>query len=225
MALLTSHAPVSTLADILNAAKVLKSRDARPESHASMSSQPSNLTEDLIALFTLLNDRQVSYLLVGGIALLRYVDGRNTEDVDLVLSTESLKALPEIAVSHQTREGVFRSLRVDVLLTENPLFEQVISKHATTHAFHEVQVRWATVEGLILLKLFALPSLYRQGNVQRVALYEADVTMLIDRHRPDLQSILEVLQSHLDAGAMKELRMIVSDIEKRIGRVSDAKRN
>jgi len=39
------------------------------------------------ALFRLLSERRIRYLLVGGVALLRYVPGRNTEDVDLLLAT------------------------------------------------------------------------------------------------------------------------------------------
>jgi hypothetical protein len=35
------------------------------------------------------------------------------------------------------------------------------------------------VEGLILLKLYALPSLYRQGNFAKVGIYENDVATLL----------------------------------------------
>jgi hypothetical protein len=37
-------------------------------------------------LFTLLDERRIDYALVGGIALLQYVEGRNTEDIDLILA-------------------------------------------------------------------------------------------------------------------------------------------
>ena len=40
-------------------------------------------------LFNLLDLRKVDYVLVGGIALLTYVEGRNTQDIDLIM------ALPE----------------------------------------------------------------------------------------------------------------------------------
>lgn len=73
-------------------------------------------------------------------------------------------------------------------------------------------------------KLFALPSLYRQGDSQRIALYEADIAMLMDRYRPDMQKLLDVLKPHLDDGALEELRNIVMDVEKRIARMDQAKR-
>jgi hypothetical protein len=37
-------------------------------------------------LFDLMDERQISYLLVGGVALLSYVDGRNTQDIDFIIS-------------------------------------------------------------------------------------------------------------------------------------------
>jgi hypothetical protein len=41
--------------------------------------------------------------------------------------------------------------------------------------------------GLLLLKLYALPSLYREGNFARVGLYENDVATLLSyfAQRPD----------------------------------------
>ena len=45
------------------------------------------------ALFEELETKQVDYVLVGGVALLSYVDGRNTQDIDLIAPTASLAAL------------------------------------------------------------------------------------------------------------------------------------
>ena len=59
--------------------------------------QPQNVLptdRDVVELFTLLGERRVPYLLVGGIAMLRYVEGRNTEDIDLLMSLPSLRCLP-----------------------------------------------------------------------------------------------------------------------------------
>ena len=46
-------------------------------------------------LFDVLTERKISYLLVGGVALLSYVEGRNTQDIDLILDRDALDALPE----------------------------------------------------------------------------------------------------------------------------------
>jgi len=52
---------------------------------------PDSLLETVPRLFALLDSRQVNYVLVGGVALLTYVEGRNTEDIDLIMALPSLK--------------------------------------------------------------------------------------------------------------------------------------
>ena len=80
----------------------------------------------------------------------------------------------------------------------------------------EREIVCATVEGLLLLKLFALPSLYRQRKFQRVEDYEYDIAVLLREHRPGMESIFSELAGHLSAGDLAEVRRIVADIEKRI---------
>jgi len=176
---------------------------------------------DVVGLFTLLRDRQTPYLLVGGIAMLRYVEGRNTEDIDLLMSLPSLRQLPEIVIEEQNEffiRGRFRSVRVDVLLTANALFAEAQQAFGTTHRFAELDVPTATPEGLVLLKLYALPSLYRQGLFDRVSVYESDIASLLQRHRCDAGPLLQRLQPHLEEGDRHELRGIVRDIQARIAR-------
>lgn len=183
---------------------------------------------DVVELFTLLGERRIPYLLVGGIAMLRYVEGRNTEDIDLLMSLPSLKQLPEITIEEQNEyfiRGRFRSVRVDVLLTANALFAEAQQSFGTTHRFAELDVPTATAEGLVLLKLYALPSLYRQGLFDRVSVYEGDIASLMQRHRPAVQPLLQRLQSHLETGDMHELRGIVQDIEARIARFEQLKKS
>lgn len=193
--------------------------------------RPANLLptdHDVVELFTLLRERQTPYLLVGGIAMLRYVEGRNTEDIDLLMSLPSLKQLPEITVEEQNEyfiRGHFRSVRVDVLLTANALFAEAQQSFGTTHRFAELEVPTATPEGLVLLKLYALPSLYRQGLFDRVTVYEGDIASLMQRHRPAVEPLLQRLQTHLETGDMNELRGIVRDIEARIARFEQHKKD
>jgi hypothetical protein len=47
-------------------------------------------------LFELLDERRIDYVLVNGIASLQYVEGRNTEDIDLIVAVSALRKLPEI---------------------------------------------------------------------------------------------------------------------------------
>lgn len=176
-------------------------------------------------LFKLLETRKVDYVLVGGIALLTYVEGRNTQDIDLIMALPSLSKLPEINIESQDMyfaRGKFGGLQIDILLTRNPLFAKVEKSFSTTKQFMDRNIRCATVEGLILLKLFALPSLYRQGSFERVGIYENDIATLIQAFNPDMQPLLAELGKHLNKADVTETRKILADIEARIQRFRTA---
>ena len=176
-------------------------------------------------LFNLLNSRKVDYVLVGGIALLTYVEGRNTQDIDLIMTLPSLGKLPEIKIESQDMffaRGKFGELQIDILLTKNPLFAKVEKDYTTTKQFMDRKINCATVDGLILLKLFALPSLYRQGSFERVGIYENDIATLINAFNSKMQPLLKELSKHLNADDMAEAQKIVSDIEARIQRFRKA---
>ena len=170
-------------------------------------------------LFNLLAERKTDYALVGGIALLTFVEGRNTQDIDLIMALQALAKVPEIEISSQDMylaRGQFGELQIDVLLTQNPLFEQVANKYSTGKKLLDRDIRCATVEGLILLKLYALPSLYRQGGFERVGIYENDLATLIYAFQPNLDPLLKELSGYLNDTDMAEARQIVTDIEARI---------
>ncbi len=182
----------------------------------------SSILQNVDRFFALLHERRIDYLLVGGIALLQYVEGRNTEVIDLILSAASLGKLPEIGRTGQVDEsfarGIFEGLQIDLLLTSNPLFEIVAQRYATTRHFVEREIPCATVEGMILLKLYALPSLYRQGNLVRAALYETDLLTLIHRYQLALEPLFVELAPHVSATDLAALRRIAAEIQERISR-------
>lgn len=184
------------------------------------------LPQTVMKLFALLRQRQIDYVLVGGVALLQYVKGRNTEDVDLIMALSSLQKLPEINVTKRDdyfAEGRFEELRIDVLLTRNPLFERVQAHYAATQSFVEQDITCATVEGLLLLKLYALPSLYRQGDFARVGLYENDIATLLHYHQPKLDPLWAELAPHLLPTDLQSVREIVADIQQRLARFQNFK--
>ena len=109
-------------------------------------------------------------------------------------------------------------LQIDFLLTQNPLFDTVRRHHTTDRQFGERSIRVATVEGLLLLKLYALPSLYRQGNFARVALYEGDVITLMQAYAPDMAPLLIELSRHLSTSDLAEVQKIVAELQQRIER-------
>jgi len=180
-----------------------------------------NLLQTVARLFALLDERQTEYLLVGGIALLQYIEGRNTQDIDLIMAVSSLEKLPEMQISEQNADfarGQFNELQIDLLLTRNKLFDKVRREYATTRPFIEQAIPCATVEGLLLLKMYALPSLYRQGSFARVGIYENDIATLVQLYQPALAPLFTELAQHLSATDLKAVRDIVAEIEQRIAR-------
>jgi len=175
--------------------------------------------------FKLLESEKIEYVLVNGIALLTYVEGRNTQDIDLIMTLPSLSKLPEIKIESQDMyfaRGKFGELLIDILLTKNPLFDQVAKTYSTEKQFMDRTIRCATVEGLILLKLFALPSLYRQGSFERVGIYENDIATLMNAFNPKMEPLFKELGKHLNKDDIAEAQKIVSDIEARIQRFRKA---
>lgn len=184
-----------------------------------------SLLTQIEQLFDLLDSRKVDYVLVGGIALLTYVEGRNTQDIDLIMALPSLSKFPEIKIDNQDMyfaRGKFGELQIDILLTKNPLFAIVEKSYTTTKQFLDRTIRCATVEGLILLKLFALPSLYRQGSFERVGIYENDIATLIHAFSPSIEPLFTELSNYLNETDMAEARKIMLDIESRIQRFRKA---
>ncbi len=169
--------------------------------------------------FSLLKEREIDYVLVGGIALLYYVEGRNTQDLDLVLALKDLDKLPEIDVVERDvyfARGLFEGVQIDFLLTDNPLFLKVQKEYATRVQFLGQVVNLGTVEGLLLLKMYALPSMYRQGNFERVSLYESDISALMYKYEPDMKKLLDIVGKYVGKDDQTSLQDIVTEIEQRV---------
>jgi hypothetical protein len=180
-----------------------------------------SLLQSVQDFFAVLEKRKIDYVLVGGIAILHYVEGRNTQDLDLLMAVSSLEKLPELKVTSQDTYFVranYNELQIDILLTQNPLFKKVHSEYAKVQKFLDRDIPLATVEGLLLLKLYALPSLYRQGNFARVGIYENDIATLLHYYQPDMPSLLTELSNYVNETDFSEIKGIVSDIQNRIKR-------
>jgi len=153
--------------------------------------------------------------------MLQYVAGRNTEDIDLIVAPSAVRLVPELQVLSLDKDfgrASFEGIQVDLLFTANKLFDSVRARHAQTLTFGSTRVVTATPEGLLLLKLFALPSLYRQGNTHRASIYESDIAGLLALGEADLDSVWSQLRPHLLDSDIDELRKIVSEIEARKSR-------
>lgn len=186
-----------------------------------------SLIQSVQDLFSVLEQRKIDYVLVGGIALLHYVEGRNTQDLDLIMGLSSVEKLPELIISSEDMYFVranYGELEIDILLTKNPLFKKVHSKYSIEQQFLDRDIPIATVEGLLLLKLYALPSLYRQGNFARVGIYENDIATLLHDYEPDVNTLLTEIAKYVSESDLAEIKSILTDIQKRIKRFKNESR-
>ena len=186
-----------------------------------------SLIQSVQGLFAILEQRKIDYVLVGGIALLNYVEGRNTQDLDLLMALSALKKLPELQISSQDMyfaRANFGELQIDVLLTQNPLFKRVHRNYSKIERFLDRDIPLATVEGLLLLKLYALPSLYRQGDFARVGIYENDIATLLHYYQPNVPGLLSELSKVVDDTDLREIKSILIEIQNRIKRFENASR-
>jgi hypothetical protein len=110
------------------------------------------------------------------------------------------------------------------LFTQNPLFKKVHKEYSKVQKFLDRNIPLATVEGLLLLKLYALPSLYRQGNFARVGIYENDIAILLYYYEPDTAALLDEISKYVNETDFEEIKGIVSDIQKRIHRFKNESR-
>jgi hypothetical protein len=183
--------------------------------------QPYDFEGTIERLFALLDERGIDYVLVGGLAMLQYVEGRNTRDIDLVMAMSDVANLPELEITGRDRDfvrGVFDGVHLDILLTDNPLFAEFRRRFVAAGRFGKRDIPCATPEGLVFLKLFALPSLYRQGDAGKAAIYETDILMLLAEYEIDTEALLALLGTEMLATDVAMLREIVAEIRARIAR-------
>ena len=177
-----------------------------------------NLLETTRRFIQTLESARIPHVLVGGLAVLQYVDGRNTRDIDLIIAVEDLARLPDFLLEEQNdwfATGTSGPLRVDLLIHRQSAVcrgEGSPQRGADVYA----RLRCATPQGIILLKLFALPSLYRQGNIDRAALYETDILQLLHHHPADREQLLDTLTPHMIPSDIRSLRDVLKDIASRL---------
>jgi hypothetical protein len=188
--------------------------------HASRQSfmDANNISQEAEELFDLLESRGVTYLLVGGLAMLTHVRGRNTDDVDLIISVPDQRRLePEIVLVEPPEKGSpfalgqYKQVRVDYLDARKPIFKLVLQKYCERRQFffgngksRELPV--ATAAGLMLLKLYALPTVGAQMDWDRFNAYEHDVlTLWMVYPQLEPKKLLALLRPHLAEGGLYSL--------------------
>jgi hypothetical protein len=133
-------------------------------------------------LFDHLETNHVPYGLVGGVAILHYIPGRNTQVLDFILSVEDGRKVPGLTIVEENPQFALadlNGLRVDLLRPSVAFHRFISKKYSQRISSNNRSIRAATPEGIALMKMFALPSLYRQFRMDKVAIYEADIFNLI----------------------------------------------
>jgi hypothetical protein len=125
------------------------------------------------ALVTILNERQIRYAIIGGLAVLQHTRARTTDDVDALLAVPQI-AMPglfeslrdagfSVELSRNIRElrdeGMtslrFKDVMIDLMRPLIPAYTHILDRAITSQVLGR-DVRVASAEGLIVAKLIAM---------------------------------------------------------------------
>jgi hypothetical protein len=171
------------------------------------------LPELVTKFLNLLEEKQVDFAIVGGIAYLAYIQDRNTKDLDILLSvTELEKILDYVEVTNKDlnfTNAEFEGMRIDFLKTSNSLFEYVKENETTNYDFTEGSYPIATINGLILMRFDAIIDLYQKGNFTKIVFYERDLQVLTLNYEIDWEHIWKVSRKFFTGGQIVEFQEMV----------------
>lgn len=196
---------------------------ANPKNWQFPMSLPADLSQAIEQLFSRLEETNIAYTLIGGIAMLAYIEGRNTVDIGFIMGRLDADAIGLVVAQEDQNfaRASFQGIQVDLLMSDNPLFHSVQSDHAQAVEFSGRSVRVATPLGLCILRLSALPSLYQQGQLSRAALYQTDILQLTLEYPVDLRQAVQAIAPYLSATELSLLVSISVDIRHRVQRMRD----
>jgi hypothetical protein len=125
------------------------------------------------ALVAILNERQIRYAIIGGLAVLQHTRARTTDDVDALLAVPQI-AMPGLFESLQERgftvelarnvrelrdEGLtslrFKDVMIDLMRPLIPAYTHILDRAITSQVLGR-DVSVASAEGLIVSKLIAM---------------------------------------------------------------------
>ena len=176
------------------------------------------LPELVTKFLNLLNELQVDFCIVGGIAYLAYIQDRNTKDLDILISvTELEKIIGYVEVTNKDvnfTNARFEGMQIDFLKTSNALFEYVKEHETTNYNFTEGLYPIATVNGLILMRFDAIIDLYQKGNFNKIIFYERDLQVLTLNFDIDWEHIWEISKQFFTDGQIGEFKKMVAEWKK-----------
>lgn len=176
------------------------------------------LPELVIKFLNLLEEKQVDFAIVGGIAYLAYIQDRNTKDLDILISVKELdKIIDYVEVTNKDvnfTNALFEGMRVDFLKTSNSIFEYVKKHETTEYNFEEGLFPVATINGLILMRFDAIIDLYQKGNFNKIIFYERDLQVLTLNYEIDWDHIWKISKKFFTNGQIAEFQKMVAEWKK-----------
>ncbi len=176
------------------------------------------LPELVTKFLNLLEEKQVDFAIVGGIAYLAYVQDRNTKDLDILISVKELdKIIDYVEVTNKDlnfTNALFEGMRIDFLKTSNSVFEYVKNHETTEYNFEEGFYPVATINGLILMRFDAIIDLYQKGRFDKIDRYEWDLSRLTKNFEIDWEHIWKISRKFFTEGQIAEFQKMVTEWQK-----------
>jgi hypothetical protein len=176
------------------------------------------LPELVLKFLKLLEEKQVDFCIVGGIAYLAYIQDRNTKDLDILISAAGLeKIIDYVEVTNKDvnfTNARFEGMAIDFLKTSNAVFAYVKEHETTVYDYVEGKYPIATVNGLILMHFDAIIDLYQKGNFTKIVFYERDLQVLTLNYDIDWEHIWKVSQNFFTGGQIDEFKKMVAEWQK-----------
>jgi hypothetical protein len=176
------------------------------------------LPELVLKFLKLLEEKQVDFCIVGGIAYLAYIQDRNTKDLDILISlTELDKIIDYVEVTNKDvnfTNAKFEGMQIDFLKTSNSLFDYIKKHETTNYDFAEGLYPVATITGLILMRFDAIIDLYQKARFQKIIYYERDLQVLTLNFEIDWEHIWKISKEFFTDGQIDEFKKMVAEWQK-----------
>ncbi|MBS1795925.1 MAG: hypothetical protein JSS81_18870 [Acidobacteria bacterium] len=176
------------------------------------------LPELVTGFLKLLDELQIDFCIVGGIAYLAYIQDRNTKDLDILISVTELERIRNrltiVDEDANFTNAEFEGMRIDFLKTSNALFDYVKHHETALYEFSEGRYPIATVAGLVLMRFDAIVDLYQKGNFNKILRYESDLRFLTVNYEIDWERIWTVSRQFFTDGQIDEFRKMVAEWQK-----------
>jgi len=154
------------------------------------------------ALVAILNERQIRYAIIGGLAVLQHTRARTTDDVDALLAVAQT-AMPGLFESLRDRgfsiemprnirelrdEGLtsfrFKDVMIDLMRPLIPAFTHILDRAVTSQVLGR-DVSVASAEGLIVAKLIAMRPQDQSDICDLLAAYAGNLDLKFIRGEMD----------------------------------------